>query len=326
MMTVSWNDLEGPAEVGNRSKSEIARNVFFFTFLAFCILTFFPSDQALGQDLKWRLEAGDKFQLTQRLQQTTHTTADRRNVKSESETTLEQDWEVNSVDDNGNFMIGLTVTAIRANVANPQFPAQRLEFNSANPDGAAGFAGFKSQVMPLIGLKTGLTMSPTGEILDVQIPEESKAIVENLPEGSAFADFVSAEGIKSRLAASVISLPAKPTSSGDTWETAENLASRLGEFSSQRKFTYSDIEQRGGEQIAVIRLSGSLEPIKLADDSEMTVHSMTEEGEFQINLDQGHFLSSTIKSKMETETQYREITIESVIETTAVTTLRKQSN
>jgi hypothetical protein len=270
--------------------------------------------------LAWRLSVADRFAVHLVQQKTTVTRVDKREVKIESSTTIRQNWEVVSVEPNGDYRIKQSIESIRASVGNPEFPGQALIFDTESETRPVKEAAqVLKQITPLIGLNFFVQMSPQGQIKSVTYSDETQKLLQQLPGSLDLQSLFTEDGVKDLLGAASIVLPSQPLQDDKRWEVTDSVSNPFGQYTRIRNYRLARIE--GQDATAVIEFSTAIEPKKVADLPDEKLNSFEETGEIRINLKNGFVQSSRSRSITQVETKYSEIALYTTVESVATVTL-----
>lgn len=274
-----------------------------------------------AQELAWRLTTGDRFEVTLGQQKQAQTSVDKRIAKNHSQTSIRQSWEVEAVDDKGNFRIQQTIKSIRISVENPELPSQALIVDT-DSKAAVGKESTKvlNQIRPLIDLELIVTISPRGEILGVSYSDQAQKILQELPGSLDLQSLFTADGIKDLLGAAAIVFPEKSPNRGERWQVTDTVRNPLGEFQRTRAYHLARVEGSDQQQVAVIELKTTIEP-KSTNEKNGKLNSFTEIGELRVDLSRGFVRSSRTESITDAETYYRETGVKTTIENINTLTL-----
>ncbi len=289
------------------------------------IVTGFLVTALPAQEIRWILTTGDKFEVLCEQQTTTLTTVDKRQTKINSSTSIAMNWTVTAVDDQGIGQIDQEITAIRLDVANPEVPSQAIAFDTASPTKPSPeSAKILKQVLPLMGLKFAVTMSPAGEIIDVTLPDETQKVLRELPGALRLQELFSAAGIKDLLGNSAIVLPDKTDRNSAGWTVQNTVNNSFGEFVRVRKYTIPANNSETGPNRVTLNLVASMQPAeKISDKQAGELISFSETGDLIWDAERGFFVSSKILSTTKTAVPYHESKIETTVENTNSMTIKK---
>lgn len=285
-----------------------------------------------SQQLKWNLETGDQFEV--RLVQTSNarTSVDSRDTMTDNSTTIVIDWKVTDVAENGDATIEQSLKSIKLSVGNPAVPSQAIAYDTSSPQAEISKSSKKlmNQVMPLLGLRFNMVMSPLGEIKSVSLPTETKDVINQLPATMKLRALFSEKGQKEILGDSVIALPSEGISAGEKWTDVDLTSTAFGDFNRKLVYTFVGNQQVDGQDFAEFKLDASMEPMK--NDDESTAHGASLKGSLiaysgtgtlMFDLAGGYFSSSKIANRVDTERPYREKTIKTVVTSVIEMTVKK---
>ena len=128
------------------------------------------ADEAL---LRWKFVEGQqlRLQLTQSL--ASETTVSNKPVKMNVDLTLEMSWLVDALDADGNAIVAQTFRRVTTKLVVPM--GGTIEFDSSATKKPVGEAKeIAALIMPLIGKKLTTTITPRGEVREINLPEETE--------------------------------------------------------------------------------------------------------------------------------------------------------
>lgn len=284
---------------------------------------------AYGQskELKWKLKAGDQFAVVLVQKSNSETKVDTRETTVASETTIGMDWEVKNVNSNGDATISQSLTSVKLSVTGftrkkkgeTASPLMEVNFDTSAPDGITSESkNLMQQVQPLLGLNFEVVMSPQGEIIDVQTPENVAKQLAQMPDTQKLRALFSKDGLKDILGASAIVVP-KNLTPGQSWTEKTETTTALGSFNRNRTYTYIETKPVDGKQVAEFSLNVTLDPIDESDSQaaatalDSKLIEFTGSGVLLMDVDGGFFHSSKIENRAHSEKPYREKMVDTVV-------------
>lgn len=283
--------------------------LFFPQLLVILFLSIAISNISLAQEtndsMTWQLKEGDQFALQLEQKSISSTTVDRRTVRLISTTVVDFDWLVVSVDEDSNATIEQSIRDIRLQVENPEFPSQAVALNTSSDQRPRRESlNLLRQIEPLVGLRFIVQMSAQGKLLNVDLPEENLAVLEELPGTLNLQELLTSQGMNDLWGSSIVTLPEDSQEMGDQWETTELADTPFGQFARIRQYTFTDTEVRNNQQYAMIALQTRQQLQQPSADPPGTLLSFSETGKLVFNITHGHFTSSEITSEIETQFRY----------------------
>lgn len=293
---------------------------------------------AQSKPLKWKLAAGDRFEVTLNQTSSADSRIDSRKTLIENATTLKMNWDVQSVV-KGTATIAQSFQGISLNVSNPAIPSQAVAFDTAATDPevkefSKPSKAMLKQIKPLIGLKFIVTMAASGEIKEVTLPPATADVINQLPDTVRIRQLFSPQGLSEILGASAIVFPGKPVESGESWTDKKPVTTPLGEFSRDRNYTVVGKASDAGDDVVEISMEPSMTPQQPAageTDEEKSVESSLDSklisfsgsGKLLFDTNEGYLKSSEFENELKSERPYREKTIETVVKNQIRMTISK---
>jgi hypothetical protein len=193
-----------------------------------------------------------------------------------------------------------TVESIRMELVSPM--------GSQSYDSAEG-APTDPAMRPLaamVGMASEAVMSTDGRVLEAgDLSEILERMTEDMdPEAVALLEAtMGAEAVENLFAQNFQSLPAGPVSPGESWDYAMSLpAPGLGTLETRFVHTLERVESRGGIQVALVAITGSLGGLMPDPDSPMAGMMQFEGGDIsgrmEFDLTNGRILESVTTTLM----------------------------
>lgn len=226
-------------------------------WMAVCWVCAPPTASAQRVQLQWRLAAGEQLGLTLQQQTETETTVlgKKRPAKVDIDMTLEVDWDVLRRDGD-NAVIRQTVRALKLTM---QAADAEVTYDSRSQDAPNTPAAreLQEKLAPLVGAEFTLSLSPQGEVLDLQAAQAAGQAPGGGQQPQA-EPLLSSDSLQQVLQSSLLTLPDKPLRRGGSWSRRWTAAAALGELTVQRTYTLQGADNSSGRPLQKISLSGRL--------------------------------------------------------------------
>jgi hypothetical protein len=241
-----------------------------------------------GQDLKYQVENRGRLSVGQ------PPTDYRLNQQ------FDLTWNVKEVADDGTAQIQQVIERI---VLKLEDPLGNMEYDSSkdeDPHGLAALMGPIFRAFREYPLTFGL--SPDGEIIDLQVPEQVLTSMAHGPLASPLSPFASKEGLRHLFFEGIVQFQGAPWEPGVTWSTSNKTSNEvLGPQKVERTFRYVREEQAGDDTLAVIETSRTI--INDNDDKALLITVEGSAGEIRFNRTKGRLQASqwTATTKLATD-------------------------
>lgn len=286
------------------------------TFVLFWVANSKLQAQDTGRELRWNLKAEEKLEAI--LTQDTNITTKLNNRTQEigNKMTLEMDWEVKSADSE-KLVIQQSIRRIQLTINAPGKGGVKITTVDTNSkDEPSQFAGeLLQQVRPLIGTNYLVTVSPRGEITEVEIPKPSMEVIREAPASMQIRNIMTKEGLIELFGQSAIAFPEKAISAGDTWNTDSELKTNLGDFTKTVEFTYSGSKNLDGTEYDEVNVATTAKLNNAATKTELDDFSGS--GKLLFSADADKVVDSQWQNSLTTSRTYRDKIIQSTVQTTA---------
>ncbi|HEX7447052.1 MAG TPA: DUF6263 family protein [Pirellulales bacterium] len=196
--------------------------------------------------LRWKFAKGQRLQYLMVQDMTTAVSA------LSTTATLDMDWQVESVDEDGTATINYTLDRVRMNVKAGAQPA--MEADSQNDDAESELAKRMKPIFEATIGKTGsLVISPQGKIDEVQLPPGMADKLKSAPALGAMAGMLNEAFFKQMIKSAGLELPEKAVAPGQTWTQSQEIKLPVfGRQAVKTTYRFDGVESRGGRTLAKI--------------------------------------------------------------------------
>ena len=286
---------------------------------------FAPALLAQDSEIRWRLNPDDVLQIEMQQRTGIVSQADQRNRKSTNEMRLWMQWTVQQVND-GQMTISQVINRIQLISRVPTEGGEQVteidtdDMGGPNPKALA--KRLTRLVEPLIGAEVTLEMTYRGEIVSVEIPDESLTALREAPSSMQLRNVFTQDGLKNLFGQAAFLAPEAAVKPGDSWKSNKKLSNEFGTFEQVQTFT---MEPGAADADSEREFSLVTELVELeASESGGKLVSFDSSGSFVFDVDGGYFSRSNVKTSMQTSRQYREKTIESTVTSDVNITVNKK--
>jgi hypothetical protein len=268
---------------------------FNLRILAACglALILLPSAAQAADPLHWKFTPGltNRYRMTQNTKLAMNT-GPGGNVQTDSKMTLDLSWTVEEVDDDGSAVLNQRIDRMQMKISTGA--GQSTEIDSASDEPPQGQA---ATLVPLVKALTAepftVTMTPRGEITDVNVPESIVEALKNQPGAAQMGDLATPEGFKKLVAQASFVLPEK-LAPGVEWKTkTATQAPSIGTQTAETTYRYEGPKEIDGQPLEVfsakiaVSFAGGQLPIE--------VTKQESSGQILFNREAGRLESSNIK-------------------------------
>ncbi len=285
----------------------VCRYRLVFVSFAALVAPLLASADARAQTLlRWKLQQGQKLRVEVTQKSDLETTVGTKPLKMSIGMTMEMDWTVDAVDEQGTAQLTQSFSRLAMKMDVPGTGA--IQYDSAAPAPATGPAkDIAAAVAPLIGAPFVLKMNDRGEILEVKLSDAAAKAFEAAAADSRLKSVFSKEGISETLRQSSAVLPEKPVNKGESWNVVTQTASPLGLVKQTSTYTYEGPETRDDQPLEKIKVESTLTLDKQQDPSspKVVLKDQQQSGTLHFDPAAGRFVDSEITQHLTTETPYR---------------------
>ncbi len=256
-----------------------------------------------GEPLIWKFAVGDAhhYQLVQTMNMTM-SLGPSGETASTVKQTIGMTWEVKSVEANGTAVLLQTIDRIEMDLSAPG--QKEVHFDTASDESPEGFAAMLAPTLnALTSTPFKVTMTPRGEITEVEVPETLVAVMAQGPGGAILGDLATEEGFRNTVQQSSLTLPeAKDLVEGHQWNSTfemENPAT--GKIVVETTYAYQGPREVAGQAMEVFVPTLLLRFGKGPDQTGGTIRVERQEsgGEILFNRSAGRLESTTLRQQVD---------------------------
>ena len=288
-----------------------------------------------GQDndpaWRWKFAPEQSFLVVAQQHQTSLTQVDSRETTIDAKTTVEMEWRVEKVEADGIAHLRQRITRVAVDIGNPAIPAQALQLDTAQEEPKSKTSRtLYRQLKPLLELPMEVVIEPNGKIVEVTLPDDVEARLQELPGAMSIRRLLSPAGLQQLLSQLAVPMPDEPSASG-SWETTQTLETPFGQL--QQQTTYEPQSSADGEpdatgtdpQLSMIKIRSSTTPVGEPASGPSRLVSMSGEGWLKFDVQRGFSTGGELTNQVVTEREYREKTIQTRVDNTVTLSITPQS-
>jgi len=212
-----------------------------------------------GELLQWKLTPGDV--LTYDVQNTMDATAviGGKEARSSLQQTMRMSWEVETRGADNSYVVAQVIQRIRVRMSPNGTDTIEFDSGAAEPPRDPIVRSLAGAYGKIVNQKFRVTMAPTGEIRDVEIPPALLETLKSVAAGPQAA--MDDETLKQTLGQTSVILPDREVSRGDRWASQQELRYPFATIRMSPTMTYKGINKDGIAEIEYVP-SVELEPQK----------------------------------------------------------------
>ncbi len=278
--------------------------------LAFCALSLLSAiGQTCAQNvpLQWKLVAGDRqsYRMKQEAHLDLRLGADNR-MQTSMRRVLDLRRTIQDIYADGSAQFSLEVLRVQLTVEGPD--EQPVQYDSQASEEPRGFAATLTPLFQtLLETKLAGTITPSGEITDLQIPEKLALILAQGPTGKTFGKTASANDLTMLASLGLTPLPSpEKLSIGHLWQQSQTIAiAPLGPCTASTTYQLEKIRTQLSSKFAIVRpdVTVTLGNSSEHEESSVAIDEQSSSGEIVFDLTAGRLESSQIEQKITLRTR-----------------------
>jgi hypothetical protein len=266
------------------------------TLLVGLVVTAVASHSAQAETLlRWKFEKGQKTRMVITQEMQMKMVMQENPVLMTTTSTMEFDWEVTALDEQGVATMSLTADRIRMKMKGPQ--GVIMEYDSQSDKKPEGMAAMMAPMFEGMLNKPYTTkMDSRGKILEMKLPQGLAESMNKLPGMAQLGDMFNEKSMKGM--AQIATFPKKPLKPGDTWTRTATMKNPMtGDMITDTTFRYVGSEVRDGRELEKIAMEMKMR-VGEGGNMKMEITDQSNTGTLYFDNAAGQFVSSDSKSKM----------------------------
>jgi hypothetical protein len=265
----------------------------FATFATFCFnLSLCVSLSSAAAPLRWKFQPS----LTNRYETTQDTTITKTGAGGEftqkSNMTMNMSWTVEKVKDDGSAVLKQKIDRMRMKISLGDGQASEIDSAAkADPQGQAAI------MAPFLKVMTEhpftVTMTPRGEVKDVELPKEIAEALKSQPGAPQMGDLATTDGFKKLVAAASFVLPEKLEENATWTQKTEASLPQVGTQTAVTTYRYVGPQEKDGKTLEKFTAQITLK--YSGGQIQVEVPKQDSKGEIFFNRTDGRLESSNIK-------------------------------
>lgn len=253
-----------------------------------------------GASLKWKFKEGQTWSYT--TSQDTKMNLKQGLVAQEMlmKQTSDVTWKVESIDEDGNAHLTLTMTHIRSESGPADDTAVFDSDDDKLPEGAD--AASMEDLRAGLNQPIYLVLDPRGKVVDVQLSDEFAKKIKESPQYGPLAALFSRDNLKQMVSANTIELPAEALAKGTTWQQESLVTDPIaGKQKLSTTYRYDGVEDRGGHRLDKISSTAALGPADEKKLSPLTIKDQKMNGVIWFDRASGRIAEMRMSMKIDSE-------------------------
>jgi hypothetical protein len=229
-----------------------------FTVLAVALAGLVVAGGAQAQTtLRYKFKEGEKLNYVIDQDQKMSMSIGGMDIETKVLMVMDMTWDVQKIDEQGNAHVKIKMDRVKMTMDGPTGKVEIDSKDAKEPDDPIGQI-LGQVVQAMAGMEMSTTVSPTGEMKDTKIPEETIKKLKNLPGVDKLGgDLFSPDNMKGMMQGGMV-LPKDAVTQGKSWTEKLNQKMPFGKITGETKYTYEGTVDKGGKQLAKISVQPDL--------------------------------------------------------------------
>jgi hypothetical protein len=266
-----------------------------------CLAT--SSTVVQAQDLlQWKFNQGEtlKYAVQQSMDITTEVAG--TSTASEVRQKMDMSWQILDVAATSNATMNQVIDRMQMQMKSGNNPPIVIDTQSTTPSDNPIVRAMTDTFDKMVGKQFKVTMRPSGQVVDVAIPQE---LLDTIQKSSAVnPNAINEAALKEMMQQTSVTLPATPIKPGQTWTTTQRMNLPTGTVEMSPTMTYRGQDAETGLALIDVAPKISIQPREGAT-SKVTLKEAQGIGLVKFDLEKGRVRTMQLKMtlKMDVETQ-----------------------
>lgn len=267
--------------------------------LLLLVVTGLAGSTARAATLRWKFQPGETLHYAMDQKTVTSVKGGPQDIKSTMSQTIDMEWVVKEIGDDGLTHLTQKVTRIRTKIESAFGPFEFDSKEAKDPEGAVA-AGLVPLLRALVGAEFSFKMNEQGEMSDVKVPEKVLESIKKSGSLGGNAGMFSEEGMKNMVVESSLAVPKEDIEKGKSWTRESKITMPIGTMTLDKVYTYQGPATNDAKNVERIDLVTKVD-IQLApgNNLDMKVQSQKGKGSFFFDNAAGRVAESTVSEKLE---------------------------
>ena len=256
------------------------------------------------QELRWKFTPGQTLAHNMNQDTTMSVQVGTDTFTTTMTQTIDGKWTVTGKDAQGNAQVTQEISRIRMKMQGPQ--GVMLDIDTASDQAAQGLGAMIAPALKAMAqAKFNVTVSPQGEVLDIDVPQDVLNAFKSLPGAEAMGRMFTEEGFANMIKQGTPSFPSQPLTTGTNWSKAYEMAMPgLGTMAIENVFTYAGQQQVSGKQLEKIdvKMNMQIKGNQNAQEGGVTISDQKSDGVIYFDNEAGRMTESRIEQAMTLQT------------------------
>lgn len=277
------------------------------------------------QAVRWKLAAGDRFTIELEQESGTRTQVDRREVEQSSRMKLTLQWDVESVDDQGTARIRQVISALRAEITLPETDGPQTVVYDSSAERHRGKARQLAKSFDrIVNKPVTVVMTGRGEIAEVEIPEETRESLREMPGSIEGRNVFSVDSVREMFQSAGTEFPETAVATGDTWKvTREFSIGSPHRFTRETIYTLQDKNRIGFRSTLTIDSNVAENENPDVEFHTWRIEDQNSSGTLTFDLEQGHVVDSQSSLMLQTITAYHSFAVVTTVQSSITMSVSK---
>jgi hypothetical protein len=216
----------------------------------------------------------------------------------------EMSWTVEDVQEDGAARINQSMDRIKMNLTAP--PKVDFQYDSASEEEATGSVAsmIKPVLEAMVGAKFAVTMTPRGEITQIEVPDSVIEATQKVPNAGQMGEMFTKEGFEKLIRQGTLTFPEEQLEPGRKWTDTLEVASpgMGGTLTVTTNYEYVGQEEVEGQTRDAFAVSQEMDFGEAAPaGGKITVKDQNSTGKIYFDREAGHMSSSDMETAMTME-------------------------
>lgn len=263
-------------------------------------------------DLRWKFQSGETLKYVVKQKMQTEMSAAGQKINTTMQQIMDMSWKISDVAASGDASVSQTVDRVQMQMDGGPFGSIKFDTSSTEVPSNQIVKVMADVFRKIVGQEFKVTMKQTGKVENVQVPPD---LLKSITSGLGAANPLNEDTLKQMMEQSSVMLPGGTVTSGQSWDSTQQVELPFGQMKVSSKLTYEGKDSSTGMAKIAMKPTISVTP-KEGAPIQVSLTKSDGTGEVQFDIARGRIVRSNLNLTLQMQISQQGQVIEQTIQQT----------